>query len=195
MKRLISVIACILLFVGSTAFNATSDSTQVPLKQDSTTTANINVHIKTDKMVVEEKNLNLETLIEQQTATTQVLADELGTLNDKLPNMNMSPYEAKFEALNSELDITKEDYIGVMQKESRLTNLVNFLILICGIGGISWLFKLKRTKREPDIVLKLGVGVLFVVILGIVSSAGVAVASSVFNPTYKLIEQFILLGS
>lgn len=179
------------MFFISTAF-APGEPTQVPLKQDTASTVHINVGF--DKIQVRETNANLETLIQQQTAVNESFTSELSKLNNKLPDMTSSIYEAKFNAMEEELGISKTDYLGFVYKDLRLTNLINFLSFIFGVGIITWLFTNKNIKRGPDVVLKLSVGVLLVITLWLVKTSSIVVLSAIFNPTFRIAEHFLTLG-
>jgi len=192
MKRLISTIVTMLMFIIGTAFNAPIDSTQILLKKDTTTVANINVTF--DKLQVEQKSVNLEQQFQRQLLIDQSLVEEINELNSKIPDMNVSDHQTYLTTLEKEMGITKEDYNSAVTKNVRLTNSVNLIIFILGLGIVSYLLGSKQVKRGPDVVLKLSTGVLFVLTLFMIRTSMLVLVTFLFNPTYQIINQFIHLG-
>jgi hypothetical protein len=192
MKRLLTIIAFILTLGLSTAFMPT-DSTKVVVDPDTTTVAEIKVKFESPTFKVEEKTNVLEQYFNEQSMSNETLISILNSIEKKVPNMNVLPHEVKLNALEEEFGITKDDYVQTMGYQVRLTNWVNLLIFIFGVGALSYLLGNKRIKRGPDVVLKLSIGALLVVSLILMKSSLIGMTTALLNPTYQIIQQFVSL--
>lgn len=194
MKRLVTVIMILATFVMSVGFSGPSKSnTKVSLKEDTTTVAEINVSF--GELKVKEPSNSYSKYLKGQAEANQDLTQEIRVLNEKIPDMNSTQYQTTVSTLEQEYGINEEDVKKAVQKDVRLTNWKNFIIFLSGLGIAGFLINnSNHAKRGPDVALKLGTGVLLVALLGVLRIEIGALITSVFNPTYQIIEQFIMLG-
>lgn len=188
MKRLITLLTFLLIFIISTAFNSQSESAQIKLK-DSITTTNINVNFTPASVIVEDNTTNLSQYFEEQNQVNKTIAIELQTLNNKLPEP-----ETIYQTIEAGLGISEKEVIKAIQRNAGLTNLSNLLLFLGGISVIVYLVTLKRIKRGPDVVLKLSTAGLVIVVLIVMKIGMITFMTMLFNPTYHVINQFIQLG-
>jgi len=191
MKRLVTFISVMAIFVMSVGFTG-NDSKTIQVDPDSTTIANITVSF--DDLKVKQEVLPFKQQLEQNTQVTKDLATQMETLNSKVPDMTTDPYEATLSALDERFDITEEQANKAFMLNGRLTNLTNLLVFVGGVGIFAWLFNNKRSQRQPDVVLKIGTVFAAVALLAVMRLSMVAFMTGLFNPTYRVIEQFITLG-
>jgi len=193
MKKIFVTIIFILAFVLSTAFES-SDSLKIPLKPDTVSVAEVN--IKFDKLTVERETYNshnLEVQLEQQNVFNKELLTIYSELNAKIPDMNRTSQQMRFQAIEEEFGIDKEKYKSAIATHARRTNMTNLLIFLSGIG-VLWFFGYsKRSKRVPDLMLHLvqgtcAIGTLFLLRYFILSTI------VVINPTYQIIQQLAHLN-
>jgi len=173
----------------SVGFTGSQSNTKIPLRSDTITIVEMTVNSKIDN-----RSIPYEKQLKAQTEVTEELVLQLGQLNDKIPNMNTTAYKSTVGALNEEFGIGEEAIKQAFIKEARLTNLTNLLIFLGGIGLFGYLLTNQNAKRGPDVVLKISTGVISLALLVIMKISLVTIMTGLFNPTYRIIEQFIMLG-
>ena len=137
---------------------------------------------------VREQTTTLEQCFKRQGDINEALIHELSKLNDKIPDMSTSVSEAKFQELEENFNISKEDALNSIHRQTVLTSSVNFLIFILTLGVVGFLLTNNKVKREPDIILKtfhsiVAIGALFLLRYALLSFV------TLVNPTYQIIQQ------